>query len=114
MGWVPDDMWFTYLRLGAPAGALNYDLAVATRAGAVPSAVATGFGLPGGPVALQSDIASSNGEFAWWWPVAGLLAALILFVVVGSARERRTADAGNTTHHEAHGHVGSRQRSRLA
>ena len=38
MEWVPDDMWLTYLRVDTPAGDLDYDLAVSTRAGELPSA----------------------------------------------------------------------------
>ena len=37
MGWVPDKMWFTFLRLNVPAGELDYDLAISTRPDAVPS-----------------------------------------------------------------------------
>ena len=49
MGWVPDRMWFTYLRVDTPARLLDYDLAVSTHSGVVPSARAVGIGLPGGP-----------------------------------------------------------------
>ena len=37
MGWIPDKMWFTFLRLDVPAGELDYDLAISTRPDAVPS-----------------------------------------------------------------------------
>jgi hypothetical protein len=37
MGWIPAHMWFTFLRLDVPAGDLDYDLAISTRPGAVPS-----------------------------------------------------------------------------
>ncbi len=37
MAWVPDELWLTYLQLSAEAGDLTYDLAMATRPGAVPS-----------------------------------------------------------------------------
>jgi hypothetical protein len=42
MGWVPDHMWFTYLKLDVPAGQLDYDLAISTQPGAVPSLRAAG------------------------------------------------------------------------
>lgn len=37
MSWVPDNMWFTFLRLNVPAGELDYDLAISTRPNDVPS-----------------------------------------------------------------------------
>ncbi len=30
MGWVPDEMWLSYLPLSAPAAELDYDLAIST------------------------------------------------------------------------------------
>ena len=42
MGWVPANMWFTYLALSTPAGQLDYDLAVSTAPGQVPSLKAAG------------------------------------------------------------------------
>ena len=49
MGWVPDHMWFSYLRVNTPAANLDYDLAVSTHPGVLPSARMVGIGLPGGP-----------------------------------------------------------------
>ncbi len=42
MGWIPDHMWFTYLKLSVPAGQLDYDLAVSVKPGGVPSLTAAG------------------------------------------------------------------------
>ena len=42
MDWVPGDLWFTYLALEAPAGELDYDLAVANTSGTTPSLVDAG------------------------------------------------------------------------
>jgi hypothetical protein len=42
MKWVPDDMWFTFLRLSAPARELDYDLAISTQPDDVPSLTAAG------------------------------------------------------------------------
>jgi hypothetical protein len=42
MEWVPDSMWLSYLRLGAPASDLDYDLAVSTQADVRPATIDTG------------------------------------------------------------------------
>ena len=42
MGWLPPEMWFTYLKLDVPARTLDYDLAVSVKPGAVPSLTAAG------------------------------------------------------------------------
>ena len=51
MGWVPDQMWLSYLRVNTPAKNLDYDLAVSTHSGVLPSARMVGIGLPGGSCA---------------------------------------------------------------
>ncbi len=48
MGWVPQAMWLTYLRLGQAQGDLRYDLAVSTD-GDQPSVVAAGLSRPAVP-----------------------------------------------------------------
>jgi Uncharacterized protein conserved in bacteria (DUF2330) len=42
MEWVPEDMWLTYLQLDAPAGELDYDLAVSATSGEAPAFADTG------------------------------------------------------------------------
>ena len=42
MEWVPGGMWLSYLQLEAPAGDLDYDLAISTTDGRPPSAVDAG------------------------------------------------------------------------
>jgi hypothetical protein len=42
MSWVPAHMWFTFLKLDAPASEVDYDLAVSVKNGTVPSITATG------------------------------------------------------------------------
>ncbi|HEY8216670.1 MAG TPA: DUF2330 domain-containing protein [Acidimicrobiia bacterium] len=42
MGWVPSDLWLSYLRLDTPARDLDYDLAISTHDGSEPSAIAAG------------------------------------------------------------------------
>jgi hypothetical protein len=79
MEWVPQDMWLSYLTVNAPAGELDYDLAVSTTPDAAPSPVDAGIEhpealrLPGGvPV----------------WPIAGSIAGLAFVAVL---IRRRTA-----------------------
>ncbi len=60
MGWVPDKMWLSYLRVNTAAKNLDYDLAVSTHAGVLPSARMVGIGLPGGP-ALVAVVAGLPG-----------------------------------------------------
>jgi hypothetical protein len=42
MSWVPQHMWFTYLKLDVPAGDLGYDLAISDQPNAVPRLADTG------------------------------------------------------------------------
>jgi hypothetical protein len=86
MGWVPDQMWFTYLQVDTPARLLDYDLAVSTR-GEIPSARAVGFGLPGGPPEHHDDDIAA----VWWGVVLGLAAIATLVVVHVRASRKSTA-----------------------
>ncbi|HXY93636.1 MAG TPA: DUF2330 domain-containing protein [Acidimicrobiia bacterium] len=83
MQWVPDDMWLSYLRVNTPAGNLNYDLAVSTHDGVVPSARLVGIGFPGG---LRGPTGSSSA----WWDVLGVTGG-ILVAVTAIALARRFA-----------------------
>jgi hypothetical protein len=61
MGWVPRDLWLSYLTLDTPAGDLDYDLAISTHEGSAPSAIAAGlFGATGAPDLSGDDPA---------WPI---------------------------------------------
>jgi hypothetical protein len=82
MGWVPDTMWLSFLRVHAPASELDYDLAVSTRPGEPPSARMVGFGVPGGPNA------GISGSVAWdvLGIAGGLLVALTVVVVARRVR----------------------------
>jgi hypothetical protein len=87
MEWVPDDMWLTYLRLGAPAGELDYDLAVSSHESTLPSIVDAGV-----EVQDARPVRSSSGGFDGWPLVAGLAAGAAV-LVVGSVVARREPDA---------------------
>ena len=83
MGWVPEELWLTYLRLSAPAGELAYDLAVATRPGARPSAVDAGVS----PADARTPLPSSGP--ARLPLAAGVLAGSLTVAVWGALRLRR-------------------------
>jgi hypothetical protein len=78
MGWLPDAMWFTYVNVSSPAGALRHDLAVSTRADTPPSARLAGF--------VTHNPAETGVPWGWWALVAG---APLLVVGGRVARTRR-------------------------
>jgi hypothetical protein len=88
MGWVPDSMWLTYLRVDAPARALDYDLAVSTRDGIPPSAEMVGIGIPGGPERGVVASGPPRGDTARW-PVIAAATVLVLLVAGVVALDRR-------------------------
>jgi Uncharacterized protein conserved in bacteria (DUF2330) len=89
MQWVPDDMWLTYLHVNTPARNLDYDLAVSTHDGVLPSARLAGIGLPGGPAAA---ITFRSGFAAW--KVVGVVGGVVaLMTVIAVARRRVHAHA---------------------
>jgi hypothetical protein len=55
MGWVPDRMWFSYLRVGEQSGRLRYDLAIDKSGDAAPSAVMAGLEAPPAPATTTSS-----------------------------------------------------------
>jgi hypothetical protein len=74
MGWVPHDMWLTYLKADVNVGDLTYDLAAAPSRRAAPAARDTGIEQAGSLVVPRLDQAGAAG--------VGLLA-------IGGARGRR-------------------------
>ncbi|MBN2624623.1 MAG: DUF2330 domain-containing protein [Acidimicrobiales bacterium] len=90
MEWVPEDMWLSYLTVGAPAAELDYDLAVSNRPGVTPSLVDAGVSAPDAVPVLPA------GEPAAVWPVVAAVGAGAGVVLVGSYRHRsmRTNRAG--------------------
>ncbi|MGH9181387.1 MAG: DUF2330 domain-containing protein, partial [Acidimicrobiales bacterium] len=59
MGWVPETMWFTHLRLGESQAGLRYDLAVSAVGTAQPSLVAAGLARPAPPVTPTTTAATA-------------------------------------------------------
>jgi uncharacterized protein DUF2330 len=89
MEWVPSDMWLSYLTLDAPAGDLDYDLAVSTREGVAPSAVDAGVDEAREAVPVP---VSDDGRSAW--PLvgaAGTAVALAAAAAVAVTRRRTRA-----------------------
>ncbi|HWS45261.1 MAG TPA: DUF2330 domain-containing protein [Acidimicrobiia bacterium] len=76
MGWVPQSMWFTYLRLDVPAGLLSYDLAVSTHAGSVPRLADTGVS----PAAARPILEHAGRDL---WPLG--IAAVVGLLTFGAA-----------------------------
>jgi hypothetical protein len=79
MGWMPNDMWLTHLRINTPAEELTHDLAIDASGFGQPDPVAAGFVLP---------LSDRAGSFLWpiLWTV---LATAGVLVVVGAAARRR-------------------------
>jgi len=83
MGWVPQQMWFTYLKLDAPAGALNYDLAISAHPHRVPSLTDTGI------EASQAQPVIDHAGRALWPTVAAAITGIVAFGAVGLFNRRR-------------------------
>jgi hypothetical protein len=109
MEWVPNQMWLTYLLLDAPAGALDYDLAVSTEPDRTPSLVDAGLVMPGqrvGPQAAadarrlgaDTNATSAGGGLDAWAAGAivacfvGAFGLLALVMTSGERRPRRVSD----------------------
>jgi hypothetical protein len=82
MDWIPQSMWFSYLRVATPAGTLDYDLAVSKDAKVPPTLVDTG---------LTRPVSIHKHQVARWPIALGLLsAAVAVFQLAGwNANGRR-------------------------
>ncbi|MGQ0847945.1 MAG: DUF2330 domain-containing protein [Actinomycetota bacterium] len=80
MEWLPQDMWLTYMNVDAPAGELDYDLAISANPGVAADLADTG--VPG-PEAIQVN----EAERALWPAVAGVAAGIVT-LAVGLSRMR--------------------------
>jgi hypothetical protein len=81
MGWIPDEMWFSHLRLGAEASALDYDLGITTAA-STPSPTAVG-------VAAEDTVAVGRGSGVPVVPLTLLAATAGVVLVLVGRRARR-------------------------
>jgi len=84
MGWVPNQMWFTYLRLHTQAGQLGYDLAISTHPGSLPRLSDAG-------VSAQAarPVVPEPGGSVWWPLVAAVIAGAIVFGLLTLYTRRR-------------------------
>ena len=95
MEWVPDSMWFTYLR-STPAGQLDYDLAISTQPHVAPSL--QDVGLRRSQTVPLGAVEPADETDPWSWPAAvtgTLVGAGILGVVLLAALviRRRSSEA---------------------
>jgi hypothetical protein len=82
MEWVPSSMWLTYLQLSADAGDLDYDLAMATHADALPTLADTGVPMPD-----AHPVTPSGGDGFVTWPlVVGVLSGFAMLAMLRSRR----------------------------
>ena len=71
MGWIPGQMWLSYLQISTPAGQLDHDLAIDTTGRGQPSPKLAGFHLTP-PPAGDAGVSRNTG----WLVAAGLVAAI--------------------------------------
>jgi len=89
MGWMPEDMWLTYMTLDAPARELDYDLAVSATPGVTPSL------LDAGVERGQAAPVLPDTPGPALWPLAlGTGAALAVGVLWWDRRRRELPTAG--------------------
>jgi hypothetical protein len=109
MEWVPQDMWLSHLALDTSAAELDYDLAISTHRGKVPSAVGAGGGRRGRPLPEETPLAAptngvsldpgilrgidGDGSWAIVIGLAVLVAGAGAFVLTSRVARRRAADA---------------------
>jgi hypothetical protein len=87
MEWVPSEMWLSYLKVDAPAGELDYDLAIAPTDETLPTLVDAGIAAPAARILRPDD-----GDGIARWPLAlGLTAGAGALVIVIATSRRRTA-----------------------
>jgi len=79
MGWMPQSMWLTFIRVAAPANTLGYDLAIDASGQNQPSLQAAGF--PSGLAAAAKHIRDS---LPMWlaWTAAGALTGGLLTIML--------------------------------
>jgi hypothetical protein len=83
MEWVPGKMWLSYLTVGSPAAALDYDLAVSAHRDTLPTIERVGLAAP------QTRVLTPPSPLRRLWPVGlGLVTGLSALVVLVVIRRR--------------------------
>jgi hypothetical protein len=86
MEWVPEEMWLSYLRVAAPAGELDFDLAASVRPGETPSANDAGLGRAEAVPVLPREVGPAL------WPFAvGSVVGISVFAVLRRRSGGRTS-----------------------
>ena len=89
MGWLPHDMWLTYLRLDTPAGDLDYDLAISTDPEVRPTLADAGvLTAASGPPVVPGD-----GPARWPWALGLAGGVLVIGAALLSRRARQEESA---------------------
>jgi hypothetical protein len=84
MEWVPEDMWLSYLTVGAKASDLDYDLAISAHDDTLPSLKRAGIAAPD---AVHVEPPGSGMPL---WPLGlGLVTGMVAVVAVLVGRGRR-------------------------
>jgi hypothetical protein len=84
MEWVPEEMWFSYLKVDTPAGDLTYDLAATADQETMPSVEAAGIAEP------DARLITPSGQGIAIWPITvGLASGAAVLTVVLVDRRRR-------------------------
>jgi len=85
MDWVPDSMWFSYLKVDAAAGQLGYDLAISADGKTLPSIEKAGISAP------EARLIEPPGDPLPMWPIGlGLATGAVTLVAVLVSRRQRT------------------------
>ncbi|MFL6205461.1 MAG: DUF2330 domain-containing protein [Acidimicrobiales bacterium] len=84
MEWVPEEMWFTYLKVGTDAGTLDYDLAISDDPTTPPTITDTGVEL-----AEAQPVLPDGGALPLWPLAAGGVVGLIVAAVWLGHEDRR-------------------------
>ncbi|HEY3427564.1 MAG TPA: DUF2330 domain-containing protein, partial [Acidimicrobiia bacterium] len=81
MEWIPEKMWLSYLSVDAPAGELDYDLAISANPGESADFADTG-------VAAPEVISVASGAIALWPIATGIGAGVVVLAILLSRRRR--------------------------
>ncbi len=84
MEWVPDQMWLSYLKVDAPAGQLDYDLAASAHENTLPSVQAAGIPEP------ETRIITPSTPGPPLWPIGlGLASGAVVLLAIAIHGWRR-------------------------
>jgi hypothetical protein len=87
MEWIPEKMWLSYLSIDAPAGELDYDLAISANPGERADFADTG-------VAAPEVISVASGAIALWPIATGIGAGVVVLAILLSRRRRAMSLTG--------------------